>query len=52
MLAEDNSDFVGDPVDEETTDSNPRESFSISAPNWCKAVIVVGVGSGTLHKMK
>lgn len=27
------------------TDSRPRESFSISAPNWCRAVIADGVGS-------
>lgn len=31
------------PVDD--TDSRPRDNFSISAPNWCKAVIVDGVGS-------
>lgn len=27
------------------TDSRPRESFSISAPNWCRAVMADGVGS-------
>lgn len=37
-------------IDEtEPTDSNPRDSFNISAPNWCKAVIVDGVGSGMLE---
>lgn len=29
-------------------DSSPLESFSISAPNWWRAVIVDGVGSGML----
>lgn len=29
-------------------DSSPLESFSISAPNWWRAVIVEGVGSGML----
>lgn len=44
-----NSDLVGEPVvDEEATDSRPRDNFNISAPNWCSAVIVVGVGSGML----
>lgn len=27
------------------TDSNPLDNFSISAPNWCNAVMVDGVGS-------
>lgn len=31
------------------TESKPRESFNISAPNKCSAVIVDGVGSGTLN---
>lgn len=30
------------------TASNPRDSLSISAPNWCNAVMVDGVGSGIL----
>ncbi len=29
-------------------DSSPLESFSISAPNWWRAVMVDGVGSGML----
>ena len=29
-------------------DCSPRESFSISAPNWWRAVMVDGVGSGML----
>lgn len=29
-------------------DSSPLESFNISAPNWWRAVIVDGVGSGML----
>lgn len=30
------------------TESKPRDNLSISAPNKCNAVIVEGVGSGTL----
>lgn len=30
------------------TDSRPRDSFSISAPNWCNAVMADGVGSRKL----
>lgn len=36
----------------EATDSNPLESFNISAPNWCSAVIVDGVGSARLFNWK
>lgn len=32
-------------------DSSPRDSFSISAPNRCNAVIVDGVGSAMLEKL-
>lgn len=31
-------------------DSSPRDSFNISAPKRCRAVIVEGVGSGILIK--
>lgn len=37
---------IGTTSDE--TASNPRDSLSISAPNWCNAVMVDGVGSGIL----
>lgn len=37
---------IGATIDE--TASNPRDNFNISAPNWCNAVIVDGVGSGML----
>lgn len=37
---------MGTTIDE--TASNPRDNFNISAPNWCNAVIVDGVGSGML----
>lgn len=40
-------DGCGDATTAET-DSNPRDNFNISAPNWCSAVIVDGVGSGML----
>lgn len=36
----------------EATDSNPLESFNISAPNWCSAVMVDGVGSARLLNWK
>lgn len=36
----------GATIDE--TASKPRDNFNISAPNWCNAVIVDGVGSGIL----
>lgn len=39
---------IGTTIDDETA-SRPRDNFNISAPNWCNAVIVDGVGSGMLH---
>lgn len=38
----------GEEATADATDSNPRDSFNISAPNCCRAVIVDGVGSGML----
>ncbi len=40
-----------DDVTTAETDSSPRDNFNISAPNWCNAVIVDGVGSGMLAKL-
>lgn len=37
---------IGTTIDD--TASKPRDNFNISAPNWCNAVIVDGVGSGIL----
>lgn len=42
---------IGTTIDDETA-SRPRDNFNISAPNWCNAVIVDGVGSGMLHTNK